>query len=68
MTVEERRRYKHKSKKDGDTTEKKLKKDRHNPKKEFSPEELEARKRAQRLSLFDKKNNLKKMGKPQIRD
>jgi hypothetical protein len=68
MSVEERRRYKHKSKKDGDTKEKKLKNDRHNPKKEFSPEELEARKRAQRLSLFDKKTNLKKMGKSQIRD
>ncbi len=58
MTVEERRRYKKKSKKDGDTKEKKLKRDRHNPKKEVSPEELEARKRAQRLALFDKKKNL----------
>ena len=68
MTVEERRRYKKKSKKDGDTKDKKLRKDRHNPKKDLSPEELEARKRAQRLSLFDKKNNQKKMGKAQLRD
>ena len=68
MTVETRRRYKKKSKKDEDTKEKKLRKDRHNPKKEVSPEELEARKRAQRLSLFDKKKNLKSVGNAQRRD
>ena len=68
MTVETRRRYKKKSKKDGDTKEKKLRKDSHNPKKEVSPEELEARKRAQRLSLFDKKKNLKSVGNAQRRD
>ena len=58
MSLEEKRRYKKKSKKDEDSKGKKAGKDRHNPKKEFSPEELEARKKAQRLAVFEKKKNL----------
>lgn len=59
MSVEKRRQYKKKSKKDEDSKGKKSSKDRHNRKqKEISPEELEARKRSQRLAVFDKKKNL----------
>jgi len=58
MSVEKRRQYKKKSKKDNASKTKKVSKDRHNPKKEFSPEEIEARKKTQRLALFEKKKNL----------
>jgi hypothetical protein len=58
MSLEERRKYKKKSQKDTNAKGKKNEKETHNPKKQYTPEELEARKRAQRLAMFDKKKNL----------
>ena len=57
MSIEKRRRYKKRSKSGKDKTEKKPNKRRGLPKKELSQEEIEARKKAQRLSMFDKKKN-----------
>ncbi len=56
MSIEKRRRYKKKTKNIKPKKEKKPKKERpFNPKKELSKEEIEARKKAQRISMFDKK-------------
>ncbi|MHA1267045.1 MAG: hypothetical protein ACTSRS_17535 [Candidatus Helarchaeota archaeon] len=55
MSLELRRRLKKKGKKSKDKKEKKEKKQRANPKKELSPVEIEARKKAQRRELFNKK-------------
>ena len=55
MSIEKRRRFKKKAKTTKQTKEKRANKGRANPKKTTTPEELEARKRAQRLGMFDKK-------------
>jgi len=55
MSIEKRRRFKKKAKSTKQTKETRAKKERANPKKTFTPEELEAKKRAQRLGMFDKK-------------
>ena len=55
MSIEKRRRFKKKAKSTKQTKGKRAKKERVNPKKAFTPEELEAKKRAQRLGMFDKK-------------
>ncbi|MHA1131607.1 MAG: hypothetical protein ACTSQI_09790 [Candidatus Helarchaeota archaeon] len=56
MSIEKRRRLKKKAKTIKPQTEKKARKNRaYNPKKDFSKEEIEARKKAQRLSMFEKK-------------
>ncbi|MFX1299083.1 MAG: hypothetical protein ACFFD2_30015 [Promethearchaeota archaeon] len=58
MSMERLRRLKKRTKGVKEKKEKKPKKNRGlNPKKEFSKEEIEARKKAQRLSMFDKKKN-----------
>ncbi len=58
MSVEERRRLKKRAKSVKPKKEKKTKV-RHgaNPKKELSEDEIKAQKKAQRLSMFDKKKN-----------
>lgn len=61
MSIELKRRLKRKGKKAKDEKEKKQKKERANPKKELSPEEIEARKKAQRRGLFDKKSQTYKV-------
>ena len=63
MSVEKRRRLKKKpkapkGKEQGDTTKKR--RGRGMPKKELTIDEIEARKKAQRLGMFDKKKNLHK--------
>ncbi len=55
MSVEKRRRLKKKAKAAKAKNAKKRKKQRANPKKDLTPEEIEAKKRAQRLGMFDKK-------------
>jgi hypothetical protein len=62
MSIERRRRLKKKSKGETSQKETKQKKTRGHivPKKEFTPEEIKARKKAQRIGMFDKKKNLHK--------
>ena len=56
MSVERRRRFKKRAKNVKAKQGKKPKRTRDlNPKKELSKEEIEARKKAQRLGMFDKK-------------
>ncbi len=58
MSLEKRRRLKKKAKTIKPKTEKKSRKTRaYNPQKEFTKEEIEARKKAQRLGMFEKKKN-----------
>ncbi|NVM55907.1 MAG: hypothetical protein HWN66_19560 [Candidatus Helarchaeota archaeon] len=60
MSIERRRRLRKKIKGSKSKKEKKEKRQRGNPKREPSSEEIEARKRAQRLGMFDKKKKLYK--------
>ncbi|MFX1294193.1 MAG: hypothetical protein ACFFD2_04965 [Promethearchaeota archaeon] len=62
MNIERQRRFKKRSKNVKETKTKKTKKNKKfkKPIKELSKEEIEARKKAQRISMFDKKKNLYK--------
>lgn len=60
MSIEERRRLRKKSKETKEAKGKKAKKQRANPKKELTPEEIEARKKAQRTGMFEKRKKFYK--------
>lgn len=55
MSIELRRRYKKRAKQGGDKKDKKSKKRRFQPTQEETPEDVEARKKSQRISMFDRK-------------
>lgn len=55
MSLEKRRRLKKRARASRPKKEKKDKRQRANPKKKITNEEIEARKRAQRIGMFDKK-------------